>query len=222
MRYKGIIFDFNGVLLWDEKWHKRAWNEVAKRLLGREIGEQEFKELRGRTNKDWFEYLFKRRPQRPELQNLIDEKEQKYRDIAIRQKDFRLSPGAEQLLFLLKKSDVPMTIATSSEIGNVKFFFEHLGLENWFPLDKEVFDNGTFRGKPAPDIYLLAAKKIGLPPEECIVVEDAKSGISAARSAGIGKIIAFAHDGNESELQALPEVKKVIQNLGEITLEDFE
>ena len=153
---------------------------------------------------------------------MIDEKEQKYRDIAIRQKDFRLSPGAEQLLFLLKKSDVPMTIATSSEIGNVKFFFEHLGLENWFPLDKEVFDNGTFRGKPAPDIYLLAAKKIGLPPEECIVVEDAKSGISAARSAGIGKIIAFAHDGNESELQALPEVKKVIQNLGEITLEDFE
>src|SRR3989344_8870193 len=222
MRYKGVIFDFNGVLLWDEKWHKIAWNEVARRILGRAIGEQEFAELRGRTNTDWFEYLFNRQSQGPELQSLIDEKEQKYRDIARGQKDFCLSSGAEQLFDLLKKSKIPFTIATSSEIGNVKFFFENLKLDNWFSLEEIVFDNGTFRGKPAPDIYLLAAKKIGLSPEECIVVEDAKSGISAAQSAGIGKIIAFAHDGNESELQALPEVKKVIQNLGEITLEDFE
>ena len=59
-------------------------------------------------------------------------------------------------------------------------------------IDKIVYANGKIPGKPAPDIYLIAAQNLGLDPKDCIVVEDAISGINAAENAGIGKIIAMA------------------------------
>jgi beta-phosphoglucomutase-like phosphatase (HAD superfamily) len=222
MKYKGIIFDFNGVILWDEEWHKEAWKEAGKELIGRYPTEEEFLEMWGRTNAGVFELLSGRKPDEAELKYLVDVKEKMYRDIAIKQKDFHLSPGSVELFNLLKNSNIPFTIATSSEVNNTKFFFENLPLNNWFSMEKIVFDNGAFAGKPAPDIYIKAEKLIGIEPKECIVVEDAKSGITAAYAAGIGKIIALNSRVNEEILKTLPGVKRVIQRLDEITLEDFE
>ena len=77
-----------------------------------------------------------------------------------------------------------------SEEVNVRFFIKEFNLSKWFDIEKIVYDNGKIKGKPAPDIYLAAAKKLNLLPQECIVVEDALSGIEAAYRAGIGKIVA--------------------------------
>jgi beta-phosphoglucomutase-like phosphatase (HAD superfamily) len=65
-------------------------------------------------------------------------------------------------------------------------------LPRWFDIEKIVYSDGKIKGKPAPDIYIIAARNLGLKPEECIVIEDAVSGIEAARAAGIGKIVAIA------------------------------
>ena len=222
MKYTGVIFDFNGVLLWDDEWHIQAWKEVGHELLGREITEQEFKEFWGRPNAGVFEYLFQITPKADELKNLITLKEQKYRDIAIKQKDFMLSPGCETLLDKLRDQRIPFTMATSSEIVNVTFFFESLKLDRWFDMKKIVYDDGSMKGKPNPDVYLLAAQRIGLPPDTCMVVEDAKSGLIAAASAGIGKIIALVHDRNDTEKGSMPGVKKVIRSLEEVSLDDLE
>ena len=85
-----------------------------------------------------------------------------------------------------------MTIATMSEWDNVEFYIKEFKLEKWFDLNKIVYSDGTIPGKPAPDIFLIAAEKIGLKPVECVVVEDAIAGIESAKNAKIGKIIAIA------------------------------
>ena len=82
------------------------------------------------------------------------------------------------------------------------FYFDIFKLGNWFDINKVVYDNGTFPGKPAPDIFLIASSKLGLDPSECLVVEDAFSGIKAARKANIGKIMAIDPFGKNAELFA--------------------
>ena len=73
-----------------------------------------------------------------------------------------------------------------------EFYIKEFQLEKWFDLDKIVYSDGTIPGKPAPDIFMIAAEKINLKPAECVVVEDAIAGIKSAQDAGIGKIIAIA------------------------------
>ena len=129
---------------------------------------------------------------------------------------FKLSPGSIELFEYLKRKNIPFTIATSSEIGNVRFFFKHLGLGTWFDINSIVFDDGSFPGKPAPDIYLKAAQKIGLAPNNCLVVEDARSGIRSAHAAGIGYIVALGPKENHTELLKLPGVDLAVENTGEL------
>lgn len=101
-------------------------------------------------------------------------KETIYRELCLQDEErFRLAPGAAELLDWLCEHGIPHTIATASEIRNVRFFREHFGLDRWFDPRRIVYDDGTFSGKPAPDIYLRAAERIGLSPSRCIVAEDA-------------------------------------------------
>jgi beta-phosphoglucomutase-like phosphatase (HAD superfamily) len=79
-----------------------------------------------------------------------------------------------------------------SEWDNVEFYIKEFNLGQWFDLDKIVYSDGTIKGKPAPDIFQIAARKINLEPKDCVVVEDAIAGINSAKSAGIGKIIGIA------------------------------
>ena len=103
-----------------------------------------------------------------------------------------------------------MAIATSSDLGNVNFYFEMFHIERWFSRDRVVYDDGTMNGKPAPDIYLRAADRLKLKPEECAVYEDAVSGIKAARNAGIGEIVAVASANTPEILGAQEGVTRVI------------
>ncbi|MBF5066567.1 HAD family hydrolase, partial [Salmonella enterica subsp. enterica serovar Istanbul] len=74
---------------------------------------------------------------------------------------------------------------------NVAFYFDIFDLARWFDWDKIVYDDGSFPGKPQPDIFLKAADKLSLAPADCLVIEDAYSGLLAAKRAGIGTIIAI-------------------------------
>ncbi len=221
--YNGIIFDFNGVLWWDSLLQEKAWKEFATSL--RDIGftdEEMSIHLHGRNNKHTLEFLTKKNLSEPELEELTDGKESKYRELCIDQgENFRLSPGAEELLDFLKENNIPRTIATASEINNLNFFIENLHLDKWFEFEKIVYDDGTHPGKPAPDIYQKAAKNIGLETSECIVIEDAKSGIAAAHAAGIGKIIAIGPKEKHSELSTLPGVSMVIESMKDLNPEEL-
>ena len=102
-----------------------------------------------------------------------------------------------------------------SEWDNVEFYIKEFRLEKWFDIDKIVFSDGTIPGKPAPDIFLIAAEKIGLKPQECVVVEDAIAGINSAKSAGIGKIVAIASLEPLEFYQNMTGIHQIIKNFNE-------
>ena len=191
---KGIIFDFNGTLYWDSQLHYDAWKEYSALLRDKPFTNEEMRDkMFGHTNSDIIEYLIGHKPTQEMVDKYGKEKEAVYRKRCLSDPDkFKLAPGATELLDYLKERNIPRTIATMSEWDNVEFYIKEFHLEKWFDIDKIVFSDGTIPGKPAPDIFLIAADKIGLQPKDCIVVEDAIAGVNSAKSAGIGKIIAIA------------------------------
>jgi len=191
---KGIIFDFNGTLYWDSQLHYDAWREFSKIIRGVEFTDEEMRDkMFGHTNEDIIEYAIGKKPTKEMVEKYGKEKESVYRKRCLLDKEnFKLAPGAIEFLDYLKSNNIPMTIATMSEWDNVEFYIKEFHLEKWFDLDKIVYSDGTIPGKPAPDIFMIAAKKIGLNPKDCVVVEDAIAGIRSAQGAGIGKIIAIA------------------------------
>lgn len=191
---KGIIFDFNGTLYWDSQLHYDAWREYSAMLRETPFSDEEMRErMFGHTNYEIIEYLIGKKPSKEIVEKYGKEKEAVYRKWCKQNpKEFHLAPGAIELLDYIKENNIPHAIATMSEWENVEFYIKEFCLEKWFDLDKIVYSDGTMPGKPAPDVYLLAAKKLGLNPCDCVVVEDAIAGINSAKNAGIGKIIAIA------------------------------
>jgi len=220
MKYKGLIFDFNGVLLLDQELHDEIWKKYAKKISGKNVTDEEIeKKFHSRTNKGVLEYIFDKKLDPEDVEHYASEKESIYRD---RARDlgstYHLAPGASELLDELKQRGIFFTIATSSPKVNVDFFNERLHLDTWFDMSKVVGDDGRFPGKPAPDIYLHAAQLLALRPEECVVIEDARSGIAAAHAAGIGHIIAIGPKERHIELRAIEGVDEVIERLSEVDI----
>ncbi len=222
-KYKGIIFDFNGTLFLDSEKHMEAWRVFSKKLRGTAFTDEEMRDhMFGRTNEDIIAYAIGKKPDRELVEKCTAEKESIYRQMCRDDmKNFVLTDGAVEFLDYLKAHDIPRTIATMSEKVNVDFFIEGFQLARWFDLEKIVYDNGKIPGKPAPDIYEIAAKKLGLAPSDCIVVEDAVSGIAAAKNAGIGKIIAIGPEKNHNFLMSLEGVSETITNFNEFDREVF-
>ncbi len=222
--YKGIIFDFNGTLFFDSEKHLEAWREFSKRVRPNPFTDDEMREhMFGRTNKEILTYLMGKTPSKELVDSLGREKESVYRDMC--RKDYKntvLALGAEKFLDFLKENNIPRAIATMSEIENVEFYIEEFQLEKWFDLDKIVYADGVIASKPAPDIYLKAAQRLNLKPLECIVVEDALSGIEAAKRADAGKIIAIASMESTSIYEKIPAVSQIIKSFDEIDREIFE
>jgi len=202
MACQGIIFDFNGVLFADSDLQERAWQAMAMRLRGREMTAEEFAlHMHGRANAYVLSYLAGRAITGGELADLIEAKESLFRDLCLRTPNrLMLSAGAGDLLEWLKVAGTPRTIATSSGIKNVEFYIEHLHIDRWFDARKLIYDDGVRPGKPAPDMYLAAAREIGLEPGCCVVVEDAVSGVMAAQAAKIGYIVGIGAAGSHASL----------------------
>jgi HAD superfamily hydrolase (TIGR01509 family) len=214
---KGIIFDFNGTLYWDSKLHYDAWREFSKIIRGYSFTDEEMRDkMFGHTNEDIIEYAIGKKPSKEMVEKYGKEKEALYRKRCLLDpENFKLAPGAIEFLDYLKENNIPRTIATMSEWDNVDFYIKEFHLEKWFDLDKIVYSDGTIPGKPAPDIFIIAAEKIGLKPFDCVVVEDAIAGINSAKSAGIGKIIAIASLEPIEFYQKMEGLEGIIMNFHE-------
>ena len=188
---KGVIFDFNGTMFLDSPLHEQAWIDMAKKLRTEPLGIEEFyANLQGRTNLQIITYLLGRQPSADELESITEEKELLYRTRCSAPGGLHtLAPGVENFLNQLKSTGIPFTIATGSYLPNVQFYFSHLHLKKWFRFNDVIYDDGTYPGKPSPDIFLKAAEKIGVKPADCLVFEDSYAGIRSAVAAGIGRIV---------------------------------
>lgn len=224
MSCRGIIFDFNGVLFADGDLQERSWQVMARKLRGREMGAEEFAlHMHGRSNAYVLSYLAGRQITGSELAELIEAKESLFRRLCLETPNrMELSAGAQDLLEWLKVAGIARTIATSSGIRNVEFYIEHLHLDRWFEVGKLVYDDGVRPGKPAPDMYLAAARAIGLDPGGCVVAEDAVSGVMAAQAAGIGYIVGIGAAAGHADLLTSRGAALVIETLRDFPRERLE
>lgn len=200
---KGLIFDFNGTLFFDSELHLRAFFEAFARY-GAEPRDNEFmlRTFFGRSNEDIFRGFYVPGASDELLADFEEYKESRYQQLILAEPDrYRISDDICRMLDFLKNSDIPYCIATGSPKLNVDFYLKELGLDRWFSYDNIIYATGEFSGKPAPDIYLIAAKRLGLTPADCAVFEDGTSGITAAKAAGAGKIIAVWEEGYPSPLR---------------------
>lgn len=215
MKIKGIIFDFNGTLLFDSDKHEKAWRIFAKEFCKKDISDEEFeKNIHGVVNKKALEYLYDKTLSNKEVFMLEQEKEKIYRKLVSEDTaNFKLVPGAKELLEYICKENIPHTIATASEIVNLEFYIKSFSLKKWFDIEKIIYNNNTFPGKPDPAIYIKAAETIGVKPENCLVFEDSRAGLTSAYNAGIGKIIALASNDEEfKKAEEIPWISKIISN----------
>jgi HAD superfamily hydrolase (TIGR01509 family) len=204
----GIIFDFNGTLVWDNVFHERAWLQFAEQLGVSLDIRSYYERVHGKTTRAIFQDLLGRTVSEDELRSLTDEKEQLYRDLCLESRhSYTLSPGAESLLDRLRDADVPMNIATASEIDNLNFFIKMFTLERWFDTSLIVYDDNRIPNKPAPDIYVEAARRIGLHPRETIIVEDSYSGALAASRAGCARI--FIAGERQTHAQPFSQIENI-------------
>jgi len=218
--FDGLIFDFNGVLFWDDHLQRQSWREFTKKFRSRPLTDEEINiHVHGRNGKYTLEYLVGHAISQAEADDWMEQKESIYREMCLcLDGEFRLSPGAIDLLDGLVENQIPCTIATASAQGNLNFFIEHLELANWFDLEKIAYDNGQIAGKPAPDLYLAAAEYLNLSPGKCVVIEDSLSGIQAAHAAGIGHIIALGPESTHKQLAQQNGVNQIIENLSQVQI----
>ncbi len=188
---KGIIFDFNGTLFFDSQMHILAFRRLFAEYNLPILSDDEIvHSIFGRTNITIYREQFNPQASMEEAVAFSNKKESLYREICLSDPTcMHLVDGAEEMLDELKARKIPFCLATGSPKDNLDFYVEQLGLGRWFDASNTVYDDRTFPGKPAPDIYQIAAKKIGLDPSETLVFEDGTSGMLAALRAGVSAIV---------------------------------
>lgn len=199
-----LIFDMDGVIADNYKWHLAAFVEFGNRH-GLNITREEFGQHFGSTNHVIMNSLFSKKLSEEEIVELADEKETIYRELY---RPF-INPveGLPAFLEYASNHGIAIALATSAPSENVTFTLEATGLKKYFGV---ITDSSMVKhGKPDPEIYLLTATKLGVKPSECIVFEDSVPGIMAAKNAGM-RVIGVATTHKSSEL--LMYVNEIILN----------
>lgn len=206
-----VIFDMDGTLLDNNPYHLKAWQTFCENH-GIILTEEEYKhQLSGKSSRDTMLHLFKRPLSGEEITRLKTEKEQLYREIA--RPHIRPIRGLESFLTTLKKENIRTGIASSATPVNLEFALKIMKLEKYF----EVIVDSTMvaKGKPDPEIFLLAAARLGATPEQCLVFEDSINGICGAVAAGM-KVAALTTAHRPEELSG---VDLVLDDYREIRIE---
>lgn len=186
MKFKGVVFDFNGTLLWDTKYHNQAFDLFLEQHNIVLTDEEKSVKIYGKSNADIMRDIFGRPLTDLEIKEFSIEKELIYQELIV--DNLHFAEGAEDLFEYLKAHNIPFCIATSSDFLNVEFYFREMQLERWFGPEWVLFNDGTLKGKPEPDLFLKAADRLQLNTSELVIFEDSKAGIKAAENAGAGKI----------------------------------
>jgi beta-phosphoglucomutase len=182
----GALWDLDGTLVDTEANHYTAWRALV-REHGRDLSYEEFRPTFGLRNDDVLSRYLGFAGDAATLAALSERKEELFR-ASLRRDGVRTQPGALDLIAHLRALGARQAVASSAPPANIALIVRLLGLEGAF--DAVVSGEEVARGKPAPDIFLRAAARIGLEPGRAVVLEDAPAGVAASKAAGC-KVIAL-------------------------------
>ena len=170
----------DGVIADTAPYHLKAWQEVFRKR-GVKFTEEDFRRQFGQRNDTIIRTTLGEGISQSEIDVIAGEKEANYRHRV--KQNIRPLPGAVKLIKLLKEHGFSVALASSAPIENIQLVMQGLGIEDSF--QAIVPGREAKEGKPSPQGFLLAAQKLGVEPENCIVLEDAPAGITAAKRAGM-------------------------------------
>jgi len=176
---RAVLWDLDGVLVDSAPFHFQAWRELLA-SLGWELSEAVFRRTFGLRNDAILSDLVGDLPP-GEMERLAARKEALFRRAALG--NIVPLPGALGLLRLLRERGFKLALVSSTPHGNIDLILGSLGVEAAF--DVIVGEEDVRRGKPDPEGFLLAARRLGVPPGECGVIEDAPVGVEAAKRGGM-------------------------------------
>ena len=212
---KGIIFDMDGVIIDSE--HLHAVTKVqAIRSFGVDVSGDDLnlQNYVGRSAKSFFSDVIAKYPELgDDWEVLAKKKHELYQKILREDPDLEPIDGITELLARLKENGYKIGLGSSSVMANVQLVLTRFGIIDYF--DAIAAGSEVENAKPAPDVYLLAASRLGVAPENCTVVEDAGAGVMAAKAAGM-RCIAIKNP-NSGE-QDLSKADVIIDSYEEIVL----
>ena len=189
------LFDMDGVLIDNTDFHVNAWLQFAQKHERPLTKDQYVENINGRVSADAMAYVFGRPLAAGELIVMTEEKEAIYRELY--RAHLQPAPGLLNFLTALKVQNVRLAVGTSAPESNVRFTLDGLPLRPYF--DAVVDASMIHQGKPNPEIYLTAAKRVAIEPAHCVVFEDAFAGIEAGLRAGM-TVVALATTHTREEL----------------------
>jgi len=191
--FRAVVFDMDGTLTPNMHLHGQAFAIFMQKYAIPTPDETIAASLSGKRNSEIFPILFGRDMHPEELERYADEKENLYRTLM---EQVHAVPGLHDFLVHLDSNNMPSAIATSAPHGNVAPTLNRLNLPTYFATI--TLGSDVKHGKPAPDIFIEAARRLGFTPAQCIGVEDSFAGLQSVRAAGMYTVaIATTHTKDE-------------------------
>jgi beta-phosphoglucomutase len=203
---RACIFDLDGVLVDTAKYHFLAWKRLASEL-GYDLTEEVNEKLKGVSRMESLDIILRLAKislGEAEKERLTARKNEWFNDFVSNMKAEEIFPGVKSLLERVKSENMKIGLASSSK--NAERVIDLLGIRHYF--DVMVDGNMIIHTKPDPEIFLLAARKLSVPPQACLVFEDAEAGVVAAVRAGM-KCVGI---GSPDKLHEATAVVNAIEN----------
>ena len=210
---RAVIWDMDGVIADTAAYHKQAWQETFQKR-GVNFTEDDFKYSFGRRNDSIIPRILGEGVSQKEIAIIADEKEESLRRII--GQNIKPLPGVIRLIKSLAEAKFKLALASSTPIENIQLLTKSLGIRHYF--QSIVADKDVAEGKPSPQVFLLAAQKLGVEPKNCVVIEDAVAGVTAAKRAGMCCIAVTTTHPRDS----LKEADLILDTLTAVTVPDVE
>ena len=196
-----VLLDFNGTMFFDTRFHMEAWSEIYRELHPEDTKPLTPAQICGPCNdvilKNMAPWLTAE-----QRQQYSERKEELYREACRREpSSLHLVAGAEELMRGLQKRGIPFALASASIKANVDFYFDSFPIGQWLKQQDVVYDDGSYADKG--EMHLEAARRLGAPFSECLVIEDSVTAITLAKRNGAGRIVAVGEKADGSELLRL-------------------
>lgn len=211
MKFNGVVFDFNGTLLFDDAFHVEAWDKISMEVCGEHLtAEMMDTKYAGFPNKEILRRLSDDTLTEEQLLSLSLRKEELYREIVRNVPGGpKLVPGAEELFDFLKTNGIPCTIASASIIQNIEFFVDIFHLDRWFDMDHIIYDDGSYENKIM--MFRDAIDRMQV-KENVLIFEDSLSGITCAAKVG-ASVVAIRKETMEPYYPKFPEIIGIVPDL---------
>jgi beta-phosphoglucomutase family hydrolase len=209
---QAVLWDLDGVIADTGLWHFISWQQAFKKL-GRSFNEEDFRSIFGKRNDAIIATILGNNVPEEKIEEIVEYKENFFRQNV--RKDLKIFPGVLNLLIVLRENGILSAIASSTPLENIHLILNELKIEDYF--QAIACSHEVSEGKPSPLIFLKAAEKLNVSPGNCIVIEDAIAGVTAAKRGGMHCIAVT----NSHPADLLADADLVVDSLERVGLEEL-